>query len=102
MENEKYIKDFIKKYNLEKLPLYDGEKYVGYLDANLAYTKGHFYYLINRQAELNVAEKMLPIIENVINIWNKPITVSVGEYVDYQWLMFGTVLSMRYAKNLKL
>lgn len=84
MEIEKRIKDFIKKYNLEKLPLYEGTRYVGYLDANLAYTTGHLYYLPNRNLELEFAERMLPIIEEVINIWDKPISVRVIEYVDSQ------------------
>lgn len=79
---EKRIKDFIEKYKLEKLPLYEGTRYVGYLDANLAYTKGHLYYLPDRDAELEIAGRMLPIIEEVINGWNKPISVRVYKYVD--------------------
>lgn len=84
MEREKRIKDFIEKYKLGKLPLYDGEDYVGFLDAKLSYTKGYLYYLRSREIVLDVAERMLPLIEEVINNWNKPISVRVSKYVDRQ------------------
>lgn len=83
MEREKRIKEFMQKYGLDKLPLYSNGKSVGYLNADLSYTKGRFYSITNRNVELNVAEYMLPIIENIIHIWNKPISVKVLKYVDY-------------------
>lgn len=84
MDRETRIKDFMNKYGLNKLPLYCEGKHVGYLDKDLSYTKGHFYSLTNRNVELNVADFMLPIIENIINIWNKPISVNVLKCVDYK------------------
>lgn len=84
MEIEKRIKDFIKKYNLETLPLYYEGKYMGYLDKNLRYEKGDFYYLTNRDAVLYVAEKTLPIVEDVLNNWNEKMCVTIIEYVDNQ------------------
>ena len=84
MERETRIKEFMSKYGLKKLPLYcDGGRYVGYLDETLSYIRGHFYYLKNRNVELLVAVDMLPIIENIIKIWNKPISVNVdGKVIE--------------------
>ena len=110
MERETRIKEFMSKYGLNKLPLYcDGGRYVGYLDENLSYTKGHFYYLKDRNIELLVAVDMLPIIENIIKIWNKPISVNVLKCVDYkksaveEWKgTFDEVCEKLYVLNNKL
>lgn len=82
METEKRIKDFIKKYNLETLPLYYEGKYVGYLDKDLRYTKGELYYMPSKEGWLYAAEKTLPIVEDVLNNWNTKMSVTIIECVD--------------------
>ena len=84
MEKETRIKEFMNKYDLNKLPLYYDGKFVGFLDKNLSYTKGHFYYLTDREFVLTTACIMLPQIANIVSIWNKPISVNVLKCVDYK------------------
>lgn len=84
MEIEKRIKDFIKKYNLETLPLYYEGKYMGYLDKDLRYESGHLYRLTSRDAQLFAAERTLPIVEDVLNKWNEKMSTTIVKYVDNQ------------------